>query len=408
MRAFGGRSDRTWLTLLLLFTLTSLVEPIGMSQIIALMPQYLVRLGIASGDVPHWVGLFTPLIFLSGLPLVPLWGVWADKYSRKAVIVRSSLVETVVLAGVAASGVPWQLAASLLLIGLSLGNTGVMLSALRDATPPQRVGLAIATVGAAGPVGFAIGPVLAAFLVDGLGVSLAGVFAVSGALMLLVTITLVLAMPDVRPAIVPTGRVIALAYGALRDVVADRSTRSLFALFGIVLLAGQMASVYLPLLVDHVNGGGIGLVSAIGLVVGGAALVGALASPLAGAVGDRIGFRAMLALALGGAGLALLVMPTAGSVVVLALIATLYALCNTSARAMLFALLAVEIPADRRTTTLNLVFLPLYLAGIAGPALGALVVSFGLSAVYVTAAMLVLGCAVQVGRTARRPGAAIV
>ena len=33
-----------------------------------------------------------------GAPLVPLWGVWADKYSRKAVIVRSALVEAVVFA----------------------------------------------------------------------------------------------------------------------------------------------------------------------------------------------------------------------------------------------------------------------------------------------------------------------
>ena len=62
------------------------------------------------------------------MPLVPLWGVWADKYSRKAVIVRSALVEAVVFAGVALSREPWQLALSMLLIGFQLGNTGVMLA----------------------------------------------------------------------------------------------------------------------------------------------------------------------------------------------------------------------------------------------------------------------------------------
>ena len=59
---------------------------------------------------------------------MPLWGVWADKYSRKAVIVRSALVEAVVFACVALSREPWQLALSVLLIGLQLGNTGVMLA----------------------------------------------------------------------------------------------------------------------------------------------------------------------------------------------------------------------------------------------------------------------------------------
>ena len=39
--------------------------------------------------------------------------------------------------------------------------------------------------------------------------------------------------------------------------------------------------------------------------------------------------------------------------------------------AMVFGMLATEVPAERRSATLNLVYLPLYAAGIIGPALGA-------------------------------------
>ena len=42
---------------------------------------------------------------------------------------------------------------------------------------------------------------------------------------------------------------------------------------------------------------------------------------------------------------------------------------------MVFGLLATEIAPERRSATLNLVYLPLYAAGIVGPAIGALVVS---------------------------------
>ena len=42
---------------------------------------------------------------------------------------------------------------------------------------------------------------------------------------------------------------------------------------------------------------------------------------------------------------------------------------------MIFGLLATELPAERRSAALNLVYLPLYAAGIIGPAVGALVVS---------------------------------
>jgi MFS family permease len=38
---------------------------------------------------------------------------------------------------------------------------------------------------------------------------------------------------------------------------------------------------------------------------------------------------------------------------------------------MVFSLLATEVPAERRSATLNLVYLPLYAAGIVGPAMGA-------------------------------------
>ena len=42
---------------------------------------------------------------------------------------------------------------------------------------------------------------------------------------------------------------------------------------------------------------------------------------------------------------------------------------------MIFGLLATELPADRRSAALNLVYLPLYAGGIIGPAAGAVVAS---------------------------------
>ena len=92
-------------------------------------------MGVRETDRLAFVGLFNALIFVVGAPLVPLWGAWADKYSRKVVIVRSAVVEAVVFAAVALSREPWQLALSMLLIGLQLGNTGVMLAGIRDVTP---------------------------------------------------------------------------------------------------------------------------------------------------------------------------------------------------------------------------------------------------------------------------------
>src|SRR5260221_6917466 len=138
----AGRSD--WRQILSIFWITSLVEGLGVSQIFAFLPKYLETMGVAEPDRLRFVGLFGALIFVVGMPLVPLWGVWADKYSRKAVVIRSALVEAVVFAAVALSREPWQLALSMLLVGFQLGNTGIMLGAIRDSAPRHRIGTAMA------------------------------------------------------------------------------------------------------------------------------------------------------------------------------------------------------------------------------------------------------------------------
>jgi hypothetical protein len=64
---------------------------------------------------------------------------------------------------------------------------------------------------------------------------------------------------------------------------------------------------------------------------------------------------------------------------------------------MVFGLLAVEVSPDRRSATLNLVYLPLYVAGIVGPSIGSVLVAAGLGAVFGGAAVLLAAGAVAVG-----------
>lgn len=373
----GARSTQDWRVLVTVFWITSMVEGLGVSQIFAFLPAYLRDMGVAEGDRLAFVGLFTALIFVVGAPLVPLWGAWADKYSRKVVIVRSALVEAVVFAGVALSREPWQLALSMLLIGLQLGNTGVMLAGIRDVVPRARLGTTIALFGASGPIGMAAGPVTAGILVDGFGWSLPWVFASSAMLSVGTALLVGFGSREIRPEVVPTGRIVNLAFGALRGVLADPAVRRIFVIFGVAYLATQMSRPYIPVVVEGLAGSGPGLASAIGLVAGTAALVGGLVSPLGGLLGDRIGFRPVLVAALGGAGVVLLLMPFVPSVAALALLAVVFGAATSTVSAMVFGLLATEVPAARRSATLNLVYLPLYAAGIVGPAVGAVVATGG-------------------------------
>jgi DHA1 family multidrug resistance protein-like MFS transporter len=388
--AMNVRARQHWVVALILFGIASMVEGLGVSQIFAFMPLYLRGMGMPEADIPQWVGWLNSLIFIFGLPLVPLWGVWADKYSRKAVIARSALVEAIVYLLVGLSRHPWQLGGSLLLVGFQLGNTGVMLSALRDVVPRQRLGTAIAIFSATSPIGFAAGPALGSFMVDRLHTSLSAVYALSALLSVGVVVLLALGLQEVRPEVIPTGHTVDLAYGAIKGVFTDVTTRRLFTVFGIAVLARFMTNPFVPIVTEHVSGSQVELASAIALVVGTAALTGGLISPIAGAVGDRVGFRPVLVASLVGYGVVLALMPEAPGVPLLALLSATASAFNGGVGAMVFGLLAMEVPPEQRSATLNLVYFPLYIAGIIGPAVGALVVRAGLPAVF-TVSGLVLG-----------------
>jgi MFS family permease len=364
----AGRSD--WGAIVAVFWITSMVEGLGVSQVFAFIPAYLRQMGVADAERASFVGIFSALIFVVGMPFVPLWGVWADKISRKAIIVRSALVEAVVFVAVGLSREPWQLGLSLLLIGLQLGNTGVMLAGIRDVVPKRRIGTVIAIFGASGPIGFAVGPSLGGLLIDGLGWSISAMFLLSSGLSVATAVLVWFGSREVRPEVVPTGSTLALAYGAVRGVLADRAVRRIFLIYGVAFLANQTSRPFQPIIVEGLVGHGPGLAASIGFVAGTAALVGAIASPLGGVAGDRFGFRPILIGALIGGAVALFAVPIVPAIPLLALAVLVFTACNSTVGAMVSSLLAPEVPAERRSLPLNLVYLPLYAAGVIGPAVG--------------------------------------
>ena len=355
-----------------------MVEGLGVSQIFALLPAYLRQMGVPEADRLAFIGLFSALIFVVGMPLVPLWGVWADKYSRKAVIVRSALVEAVVFAGVALSQEPWQLALVDAAHRVPAGQHRRHARGHPRRDPDAAgSGRRSRVFGASGPIGFAVGPILAGILIDGFGWSLAGVFWLSAALSVGTALLVAFGSKEVRPEVVPTGSVVSLAFGAVRGVLADPSVRRIFVIFGVVLPRDADEPAVHPDPRRGPDRPGPGLCVGGRARVGTAALVGGLVSPLGGVLGDRIGFRPVLVAALAGAGVVLLLMPFVPSVASLALLAVVLGTATATVSAMVFGLLALEVPPERRSATLNLVYLPLYAAGIIGPAIGAGVASVG-------------------------------
>jgi MFS transporter, DHA1 family, multidrug resistance protein len=381
------------MALLVLYGVASTIEAFTVSHVFRFMPLYLATVHVPPSEIPAWTGYLNAAFFLFGLPLVPFWGVWAERYGRVPIIARSAFVEMVVFVVLWLAQNRWEAAFGLLLVGFQLGNTGVMLTSLRAATPAGRVGLAISIFGFTPSLGFALGPVVGGWLVGRGLLDLHGLFALDAAMSLTAGVMLLaLAREGPRPP-QPGGSAVSLALRALRLTLTSRVTLIIFGVFGLAYFAQQIANPFLPLLVVRLQGSLSGSAEQIGVVFGASALIGAALSPLSGMAGDRFGFKPLLVAASVLAAASLVGLALAPNLVWLTIAAIGLGAAAATGISMVFALLATAVPEERRATTLNLVLLPIYLSSITGAAVGALLVRGGLNTVLFTAAAISLAAA---------------
>src|ERR1700680_4773572 len=85
-----------WISLLVLFGMASTIEASTVSHVFRFLPLYLGTVLVAPPGEAAWTGLLNAAFFLFGLPLVPFWGVWAERYGRVPIVARSAFVEMVV------------------------------------------------------------------------------------------------------------------------------------------------------------------------------------------------------------------------------------------------------------------------------------------------------------------------
>lgn len=330
---------------------------------VTFLPLLVRDLGVAAPDIPETVGILSSISLAAGLPLVPFWGAWADRFSRKLIVVRSAVVEAVLFVLLAFVTDVNQLFLLVPLVGLVLGNTGVMLAEITDRAPRVRLGLAISIVGASGPLGLAVGPLFGGPLVDQAGVQT--LFLADAAVTGLVVLALMVGYHELRDRVRSVLPVMTLVRRSLVAVLRTPLAQGVFLTYFLVLVGQRLVTPYLALYVEALNGPVL-LASTVGLVAGIYGIAAAVGSPLAGALADRVGFGRVLLSAIAVVAGASFVAAALPSLLPFAVDYGILGVGFATASAMLFATLATHLPTDIRSAVLNLVLVPSYLSGIVG------------------------------------------
>lgn len=369
-----------------MFTTASLLEVAAWGHGQAFGPLFIEReLGVAAADVPRWTGLLAAAPLMVAAPLAPFWGVLADRYSQKVVILRCYLVAAVAYLLAAVCQEAWQYFGTRLLLGLTFGSNAVMIAIVAGAVPQWRLGLAIGITQMVFPVGSAVGPLLGSGFIEWFG--LRGMF-VADAAIVAGSFALVLGLFREPQRDRDASLGILTRLRAVLGVVWQRPPlRFTFALFFLFAGGWTLVTPFVPVLITRVYPGE-NVAVVIGLILAAYGAVAGLAAPLAGRLADRLGALRLVSFNMAGmlvmsAGLILAATPEQ---VALAMLvgAVPFGGSNTT----LYAYLARHTPAEHMSGIMSLSPVARNTAMLLTPLIGAAVAVFSLQAVFATAAVV--------------------
>lgn len=257
------------------------------------MALYVEELGVPKNKVEWYAGLAVSLSALASALIAPLWGRLADRYGRKPMMVRASLVMTFTMGGLAfVPNVFWLLALRLL-NGLFSGYIPNSTALITSQAPKNRSGYALGTLATGMIGGSLIGPLLGGMLAEGLGIR--QVFLLVGFILLICNfLTVFLIKEDFKP----VAKANAMSTRELFSSIKDKQILiGLFVTSMIIQISAQSIAPILTLYIRNL-GQTENLMFVSGLIVSALGFSSMLSSSTLGKIGDKIGNHRLLLIAL--------------------------------------------------------------------------------------------------------------
>ena len=260
---------------------------VGFSIIFPFLPLYVAELDSTMGwSVEALSGLVFSVQALTMAVASPFWGVVADRYGRKLMVMRATLGGAVVILLMGFVANVEQLVALRAVQGLFTGVIAAANALIASVAPRERTGYAMGLLQVGLWSGVSAGPLLGGILSDLLGFR--ATFAVTSAILLVASVGVWLGVEDpfVRQESTPGG----LAF--VRDwvrVLSDARLACVLSLRFLVATGRATLEPLLPLFVAQLAVSSAKVGTLTGLIVGAASVASVATSVSLGRLGDRVG-----------------------------------------------------------------------------------------------------------------------
>lgn len=361
----------------------------SISLVVPFMPIFVEQLGIEGDQVAFYAGLAISVSAVSAALVSPIWGILADKYGRKPMMIRAGLAMTITMGGLAfVPNIYWLLFLRLL-NGVFTGFVPNATALIASQVPKDKSGAALGTLSTGVVAGTLTGPFVGGFIAEIFGIR--NVFLLVGSFLFLAAIlTIFFIKEDFQPVAkekaIPTKEVFS-------SFKYPRLLVNLFLTSFVIQFSAQSIGPILALYVRDL-GQTENLLFVSGLIVSSMGFSSMMSAGILGKLGDKVGNYRLLVAAQIYSVIIYILCAHATSPLQLGLYRFLFGLGTGALIPGVNALLSKMTPKSgvSRIFAFNQVFF--YLGGVVGPMAGSAVAGYlGYHAVfYATAACVAFSC----------------
>jgi DHA1 family multidrug resistance protein-like MFS transporter len=291
-----------WRTTLWAMVMVQLVMSTSFSFLSPIMPLFLPQIGVHTvSGVDLWSGILSSTTSFIGVFVSPLWGRMSDRYGRKLMVLRASLMISICTILMGLVGSVWQLFALRVCMGMASGFSAASVIMVASQVPERRLGYSLGLLSTGQLTGSLMGPLLGGGLADLTG-SYRWPFFIAGAIGL-TAFTLCLVLVHERFAAPKEKRPRPSLVASFRMIARSRALSALVLVLLLTQFATQSIQPVIVLFVRELVGDRPELGTLAGLAFSSTGLTAVMAASLLGRATDRIGGRTVLLIALAGAGL---------------------------------------------------------------------------------------------------------